>query len=279
MLKHLFSSAFLIAILALTVAPAAHAQLAPRYIAGATLSATPTANCIDTSDTAAVASFATMTAIVTGTATSLTVSFAATSIINPTLAAQWVALPMVPVGAGGGLGAATISTTSVGTFTAPVSGFRQVCAYLSTYSSGSVAINWNPSDKANPALTSEAMRVPFNCILAGSTATSAANFTAAAGYATGCTSVTGLRFYITDIDVASSAISTASNYPLIEYSTTLTTTCATSPVVVWAGFTLTFTSIEAHYKTPIITPQSVDLCFLHPAAGTKSVMVQGYLAP
>lgn len=270
----------LCAVLALTVAaPAAHAQLAPRYITGATLTGTPVTACISAgdNDTAVVATNATMTAIVRGTATSLTVSFMATSVNGPTTASQWVALPMVPVGSGNG--PAALTTTAVGTFTAPVAGFRQVCAYISTYSSGSVAIDWSPSDKPNPALTPDTMRVPFNCILAVSSATGAANFTAAAGFESACTSVIGLRFYITDVSFGSTVISTASLYPIIEYSTTLTTTCATAPKIIWQGQSLAFTTISDHFKVPIVTPQSVDLCVLHGGTGSKTVQIQGYLAP
>jgi hypothetical protein len=55
------------------------------------------------------------------------------------------------------------------------------------------------------------------------------------------------------------------------------TNCGTGTVAIWAGYTLTFTTIVANFVTPIRVPANTDLCWMHAATGSKHFIVTGYL--
>jgi hypothetical protein len=117
---------------------------------------------------------------------------------------------------------------------------------------------------------------PIDCFVINSTATTLTAFTASAT----CPQATpGQAVYITDITASSSAISTATvdNYPVLKTGTG--TNCATGTVAIWAGYTLTFTTIIANFVTPIRVPANTDLCWMHAATGSKHFIVTGYLGP
>jgi hypothetical protein len=49
--------------------------------------------------------------------------------------------------------------------------------------------------------------------------------------------------------------------------------------VVWASYSLAFTPVTAAFLVPIQVPSGHELCWQHAAAGNKTFIVTGYLAP
>jgi NhaP-type Na+/H+ and K+/H+ antiporter len=94
---------------------------------------------------------------------------------------------------------------------------------------------------------------------------------------TGCDVVTGNRYFITDVVVASSVISTAANYFILSSGTG--TACATTNTARYGAMSLAFTTVFASFRMPVISGSAEMLCFTHAAAGTKDITITGYLAP
>jgi hypothetical protein len=112
---------------------------------------------------------------------------------------------------------------------------------------------------------------PFNCnILSTATALAAV---------TGCEALaTGHKRYITDIVWSSSIISTTTNFMTITVGTG--TDCATSARNVYFGYIGTaLNSVSVRLATPIATDANDGVCFVHPGAGTRHVLINGYTAP
>src|SRR5262245_30155858 len=113
-------------------------------------------------------------------------------------------------------------------------------------------------------------RSTFRCFTHVSTATSLTALT-------NCAAQTGLSYYITDITFSSSVISaTAADSQLtIKYGTG--GTCGSGTTVVWVASNLAFTTVSDHFMTPIKIPHGNELCWIHSPAGTKSVVVLGFI--
>jgi ABC-type transport system involved in cytochrome c biogenesis permease subunit len=117
---------------------------------------------------------------------------------------------------------------------------------------------------------------PILCTVINSALTALTAFTTTAT----CPQATpGQAMYITDISASSSAISTATTdqYLSVKYGTG--TNCGTGTTSVWAGYTLTFTTIPVDFNTPIRVPANNDLCWMHAATGSKHFIVTGYVGP
>jgi hypothetical protein len=94
---------------------------------------------------------------------------------------------------------------------------------------------------------------------------------------TGCDVIAGNRYFITDITVTSSVISTAANYFIISSGTGAA--CATTNTARWGAMTLAFTTVAQELRTPIVSGTAEMLCFIHAATGTKDITIAGFIAP
>jgi hypothetical protein len=89
----------------------------------------------------------------------------------------------------------------------------------------------------------------------------------------------GLSIYITDITASASvaATVTADQYLVLKYGTGAN--CATGTTVVWASYNTAMGAVNAQFMTPIKLPANNALCWMHAAVGSKSFIVNGYIAP
>lgn len=113
----------------------------------------------------------------------------------------------------------------------------------------------------------------FRCTVEASTATTAQ---ALGG---DCNGVVGLAHYVTDIIASSSAAAgtTADSMMTLEYGTG--TTCGTGTTRFWLALQGANTSIVQSFKTPIRIPDGNDMCWIMSTAGTKTLVITGYIAP
>jgi hypothetical protein len=109
----------------------------------------------------------------------------------------------------------------------------------------------------------------FSCHMV-STATSLA-------MVTGCDVIAGNRYFITDVVVASSVISTAANYFILSSGTGAN--CGTTNTARYGAMSLAFTTVSSTLREPIPTGVAEMLCFTHAAAGTKDFTINGFIAP
>jgi len=133
---------------------------------------------------------------------------------------------------------------------------------------GVLAVTSVPSDAQTP------IGPPVLCTAVNVTTATLVAFTG-----TGCAgNPTQTSLYITDIVASSSTISsiTADNY--LELKAGTGTNCATGTVVLWAAYTLALTPVVQSFRTPIKVPGGFDLCWMDAVAGSKSLIVTGYLA-
>lgn len=109
----------------------------------------------------------------------------------------------------------------------------------------------------------------FNCNIT-TTATSSTVITS-------CTAPgAGLSRYITDITIYGSA-STVSTATILQYGTGAS--CGTGTTVVYRCGHPAASQCQAMQRTSIVTAANTDLCILSAETGTKTVSVQGYIAP
>lgn len=96
---------------------------------------------------------------------------------------------------------------------------------------------------------------------------------------TGCTSPgAGIKRYITNISYNSSIVGTTANFMTIQYGTG--SNCATGPTVIYRqANSVAFLPVDTPFVQPLETAAAVDLCFLHPGAGTRLINITGYTAP
>jgi hypothetical protein len=114
----------------------------------------------------------------------------------------------------------------------------------------------------------------FNCSVVNNAATSLTAFgspCAAPG--------AGLSLYITDITASSSVIATVTADQYLEIKSGTGGTCGTATAVVWAAYNLAFAPIAANFIVPIKVTANNELCWMHAATGSKTFIVQGYIAP
>lgn len=139
--------------------------------------------------------------------------------------------------------------------------FLSICALILLLTTQSIA--------APGTLQNDTRSTWFSCHMV-STATTLAMIT-------GCDVVTGSKYYITSVVVASSVISTSSNYFILSSGTG--TNCGTTNTARYGAMSLAFTTVSQDFPVPIISAASEMLCFIHAAAGTKDITITGYLAP
>jgi hypothetical protein len=115
----------------------------------------------------------------------------------------------------------------------------------------------------------------FNCRVATSTATT---LTAVGG---SCAAPgAGLSLYISDISFASSVdgdVTTADAYMTIKSGTG--GTCGSGTAVLWGLGSLAKTSVAQQFRQPIKVAANSEICWIHSVAGSKTLNVQGYIAP
>lgn len=89
----------------------------------------------------------------------------------------------------------------------------------------------------------------------------------------------GLSLYITDISASASVISstTADNY--LELKVGTGGACGTGTAVVWGAYSLAFSPVHASFNMPLKLPANNELCWMHAAAGSKTFVVTGFIAP
>jgi hypothetical protein len=88
----------------------------------------------------------------------------------------------------------------------------------------------------------------------------------------------GLSIYITDIEFSSSAAGIAADaFPTLKYGTG--GTCGTGTTVFWGALSAAAIRAEKSYATPIKIPANNEVCWITSTAGSKFIVVTGYIAP
>jgi hypothetical protein len=89
----------------------------------------------------------------------------------------------------------------------------------------------------------------------------------------------GLSLYITDIHFSTSAAAgtAADSFPTLKYGTG--GTCGSGTVIFWGALTGANTTVVDDLTTPIKIPANNEVCFMMSTAGTKNVVLTGYIAP
>jgi hypothetical protein len=89
----------------------------------------------------------------------------------------------------------------------------------------------------------------------------------------------GLSLYITSITASASVIATTTADQFLEIKSGTGGTCGTGTAVVWAAYNLAFAPTTATFPTPIRVGTITELCWMHAATGSKTFIVDGYIAP
>lgn len=89
----------------------------------------------------------------------------------------------------------------------------------------------------------------------------------------------GLSLYITDITASSSVISTVTTDQYLSLKSGTGGACGTGTATVWASYNLAHAPIHAQLLTPIKVAANSELCWMHAAAGNKTFIVNGFIAP
>lgn len=114
----------------------------------------------------------------------------------------------------------------------------------------------------------------FSCVVTVSTATTLQTFGGSCA-APGA----NVRLYITDVQFSANASGiTADSFPTLKSGTG---GCASNLAVVWTSFTpaAAQASVIQDFTVPIRLPLNSDLCWIESTAGSKTVTVNGYIAP
>ena len=90
-----------------------------------------------------------------------------------------------------------------------------------------------------------------------------------------------LSIYVTDVTFSSSAAAGigANEQMQLVAGTQTTTVCDTGPVILWSSFNAANDSVAPNFRQPLKLPANNQLCWRHAIAGSKSVVVQGFIAP
>lgn len=115
----------------------------------------------------------------------------------------------------------------------------------------------------------------INCVVTVSTATT---IQAVGGNCVAPGSI--YRLYITDVQFSASASGiTADSFPTLKTGTG--GTCGSNTSVVWTAFTAAAAqaSVVQDFTTPIKLPLNQELCWIESTAGSKTVTINGYIAP
>lgn len=90
----------------------------------------------------------------------------------------------------------------------------------------------------------------------------------------------GLSIYITDITFSSNVGAIAADtFNTLKYGTG--GACGTGTTVFWGRMTpaTTQASTDDHYTTPIKIPANNEVCWINSTAGSKFVVISGFIAP
>jgi hypothetical protein len=89
----------------------------------------------------------------------------------------------------------------------------------------------------------------------------------------------GLSLYITDISFATSAAAAtgADTFPTLKYGTG--GTCGTGTTIFWGALTTANSTVVANLTTPIKIPANNEVCWIMTTAGSKFVVLTGFIAP
>lgn len=89
----------------------------------------------------------------------------------------------------------------------------------------------------------------------------------------------GLSIYVTDIQFSSNAQGIAADaFPTLKYGTG--GTCGTGTAIFWLAMlpAATQTHAVAHFVTPIKIPANNEICWINSTAGSKALVITGYIA-
>lgn len=90
----------------------------------------------------------------------------------------------------------------------------------------------------------------------------------------------GLSLYVTDVLFASNAQAIAADaFPTLKYGTG--GTCGTGTTVFWGGMAAAAVqqSLISNMTTPIRIPANNEICWIDSTAGSKFLVLNGYIAP
>jgi hypothetical protein len=88
----------------------------------------------------------------------------------------------------------------------------------------------------------------------------------------------GLSIYITDIEFSASASAIGADaFPTLKYGTG--GTCGTGTTVFWGALTAAAIRTEKSYMTPLKIPANNEVCWISTTAGSKFLVLSGYIAP
>lgn len=185
----------------------------------------------------------------------------------------WVDAPAYPSDGGKVVSAATAN----GRWFVNAAGYRAVCVGVSAFTSGTiVATIVGSSADAGPVPKAFAPSAPgaFKCYVAASTATT---IQAVGGDC--ATPGAGYSLYVTDISFSSSAASgtAADSFPTLKSGTG--GTCGTATAVVWGALSAANTTVTDNRTTPLKLTATHELCWIHSTAGTKVLVIGGFIAP
>lgn len=111
---------------------------------------------------------------------------------------------------------------------------------------------------------------PFRCVVTVSTATTIQAVGAP------CNAVPGQVLNITDIFFSASATGIAADaFPTLKYGTG--TTCGTGTTIFWGALSAAAFVTPQTFQTPIRLPANVDVCWISSTAGSKFLVISGFL--
>lgn len=113
----------------------------------------------------------------------------------------------------------------------------------------------------------------FRCTVTVSTATS---LTAVSG---SCAAPgAGLSLYVTDIAFSASASGIGADaFPTLKYGTG--GTCGTGTTVFWGALSAAAVVATQTFATPLKLPANNEICWINSTAGSKFIVIGGYIAP
>lgn len=125
---------------------------------------------------------------------------------------------------------------------------------------------------ASPVLAQTVPGEPFSCVVTVSTATT---ITAVGG---ACAAQQGRVLNITDILFSANAGAIAADtFNTLKYGTG--TACGTGTTVFWGAMATAATqqTVIQSFRTPIKLPSNVDVCWINSTAGSKFIVITGYV--
>jgi hypothetical protein len=88
----------------------------------------------------------------------------------------------------------------------------------------------------------------------------------------------GLSIYITDIQFSASAAGIAADaFPTLKYGTG--GTCGTGTTVFWGALTAAAIRTSDNFNTPLKIPANNEVCWITTTAGSKFIVISGFIAP